>query len=100
MHHGDRNLVGEKALMVSAMAGGQKVTASQITNDLGYERTWNLGGKERGRQGGSVLSLTCTGMHYGDRNLAREKTLVVSSIAGGQKVTASQIADDLEYERT
>ena len=38
MHYGDRNLTGDKALVVS-MSGGQKITVSQIADDLGYERT-------------------------------------------------------------
>ena len=38
MHYGDRNLAGDKALVVFSMAGGQKFTVSQIANDFGYER--------------------------------------------------------------
>ena len=58
------------------------------------------GKKKENDKGVPFYLLLALGMHHGDRNLAREKALVVSSIAGGQKVTASQIADDLEYERT
>ena len=41
------------------MAGRQELLANQIAGDLGHERAWNFGGKERGRREGSVLPLTC-----------------------------------------
>ena len=33
------------------MAGGQKLAASQINDDLGHERTWNLGEKKEDDEG-------------------------------------------------
>ena len=38
MHYGDRNLAGDKALVVSSMSGRQNLTVSQIVDDLGHER--------------------------------------------------------------
>ena len=41
----------------SSMAGGHKLLASQIDDDLGH-KGFEFGGKERGQQGGSVLPFT------------------------------------------
>ena len=38
-------------------------------------------------------------IYHGSRNLAWEKTSVVSSMASGQKLIVNQIANDIGYER-
>ena len=92
MHQGDQNFARKKALVVSSMAGGQKVIVSQIDDELGHERVWNLGEKKENDEGVPFHLLLTPG-------IAGEKAPVVSSMASGQKVPVSQIADYLEHER-
>ena len=56
MHHGDRNLAEDEALEVSSMAGRQKLTVNQITDDLGYEKAWNLWEKKESDEGFRFIS--------------------------------------------
>jgi len=72
---------------------------SQIADDLGHERAWNLGEKKEDGEGVPFYLLLAPEMHHGVQNLVRKKALVVSSMADGQKLTMSQNADDLGHER-
>jgi len=70
-------LWGKKAMVVCSMAGGQKLTVNQITDDLGHERAWNLGEKKENGEGVPFYLLFVSGMHHGGRNLLTEKAPVV-----------------------
>ena len=68
---------GKNAMVVCSMAGGQKLTVNQITDDLGHERAWNLGKKKENGEGVPFYLLFVSEMHHGGRNLLTEKAPVV-----------------------
>ena len=72
---------------------------SQIADDLGHERAWNLLEKKEDGEGVPFYLLLAPEMHHGVQNLVRKKALVVSSMAGEYKVIVSQIANELGHER-
>ncbi|KAG2561921.1 hypothetical protein PVAP13_8KG216605 [Panicum virgatum] len=73
MYHGGRNLTGEKALVVSSMAGEQKLTVNQIADDSGHERVWNLEEKKEDDEEVPFYLLLASGMYHGGRNLVGKK---------------------------
>ena len=73
MYHGGRNLMGEKALVVSSMAGEQKLTVYQIADDSGHERIWNLEEKKEDDENVSFYLLLASGMYHGGWNLLGKK---------------------------
>jgi len=50
-----------------SIAGGQKLAMSQITDDLGHERVWNLGEKKEDDEGVPFYLLFAPRMHHGSR---------------------------------
>ena len=62
---------------------------SQIANDLGHERAWNLREKKEDDEGVPFYLLLAPDMYHGGRNLAGKKAMVVCCMAGGQKLIVS-----------
>jgi len=82
----------------SSIAGGQKLIVSQIADNSEYERIWNVE-KKKYDKGVPFTSYFALEIYHGSRNLAWEKTSVVSSMASGQKLIVNQITNDLVHER-
>ena len=61
--------MGEKALVVSSMAGEQKLIVNKIADDSGNERVWNLEEKKEDDENVSFYLLLASGMYHGGRNL-------------------------------